>query len=84
MTDLLLSSKDLMVKVVQNIPTMLVYVPSQLNVHSQVSSHSQSHSYKSFYLLLIFFKCCNMLCKPQHQVLLNMIPDHLLHLHLLF
>lgn len=31
-----LSSKDLMVKVVQNVPTMLVYLPSQLNVRSQV------------------------------------------------
>lgn len=32
------SSKDLMVKVVQNIPTMLVYLPPQLSVCSQVSS----------------------------------------------
>ncbi|XP_030608355.1 uncharacterized protein LOC115796202 [Archocentrus centrarchus] len=30
-------SKDLMVKVVQNIPTMLAYLPSQLNVRSQLN-----------------------------------------------
>lgn len=29
-----------MVKVVQNIPGMLVYLPSQLNVRSQVGSYS--------------------------------------------
>ncbi|XP_051279537.1 uncharacterized protein LOC127375918 isoform X2 [Dicentrarchus labrax] len=34
-------SKDLMVKVVQNIPRMLVYLPSQLNVRTQVNQ-SQS------------------------------------------
>ncbi|XP_042083292.1 uncharacterized protein LOC102293428 [Haplochromis burtoni] len=34
-------SKDLMVKVVQNIPTMLVYLPSQINVRTQLN-HSQS------------------------------------------
>ncbi|KAG7227140.1 hypothetical protein INR49_013938 [Caranx melampygus] len=34
-------SKDLMVKVVQNIPKMLVYLPSQLNVRSQLNQ-SQS------------------------------------------
>ncbi|XP_035489892.2 uncharacterized protein LOC118310747 isoform X2 [Scophthalmus maximus] len=34
-------SKDLMVKLVQNIPKMLVYLPSQLNVRSQLN---QSHS----------------------------------------
>ncbi|CAI5641741.1 unnamed protein product [Oreochromis niloticus] len=34
-------SKDLMVKVVQNVPTMLVYLPSQLNVRTQLN-HSQS------------------------------------------
>lgn len=38
----LLSSKDLMVKVVQNIPNMLVYLPPQLNVRSQVGSHFES------------------------------------------
>lgn len=35
--DVLLFSKDLMVKVVQNIPTMLVYLPSQINVRTQAS-----------------------------------------------
>lgn len=33
-----LSSKDLLVKVVQNIPKLIEYVPSQLNFRSQVSS----------------------------------------------
>lgn len=32
-----LSSKDLMLKLVQNIPRVLVYVPPQVNVRSQVS-----------------------------------------------
>lgn len=33
-----------MVKVVQNIPRMSIYLPSQLNVRSQVGSYSQRHS----------------------------------------
>lgn len=32
------SSKDLILKVVHNVPMMLVYLPSQLSVSSQVSS----------------------------------------------
>nr|XP_033505718.1 uncharacterized protein LOC117271565 [Epinephelus lanceolatus] len=35
-------SKDLMVKVVHNIPTMLVYLPSQLNVRSQLNQSQSS------------------------------------------
>ncbi|XP_054870046.1 uncharacterized protein LOC111586552 isoform X1 [Amphiprion ocellaris] len=35
-------SKDLMVKVVQNIPQMLVYLPSQLNVRSQLNQSQSS------------------------------------------
>ncbi|XP_070774929.1 uncharacterized protein [Enoplosus armatus] len=35
-------SKDLMVKVVQNIPRMLVYLPSQLNVRSQLNQSQSS------------------------------------------
>ncbi|XP_067330193.1 uncharacterized protein [Channa argus] len=34
--------KDLMVKVVQNIPKMLVYIPSQLNVRSQLNQSESS------------------------------------------
>ncbi|XP_030016478.1 uncharacterized protein LOC115437390 [Sphaeramia orbicularis] len=37
-------SKDLMVKVVQNIPRMLTYLPSQLNVHSQLNQTQSSVS----------------------------------------
>ncbi|XP_068995564.1 uncharacterized protein [Embiotoca jacksoni] len=37
-------SKDLMVKVVQNIPQMLVYLPSQLNVRSQLNQSQSSVS----------------------------------------
>ncbi|XP_039999666.1 uncharacterized protein LOC120798939 [Xiphias gladius] len=37
-------SKDLMVKVVQNIPRMLVYLPSQLNVRSQLNQSQSSVS----------------------------------------
>lgn len=46
----LLCSKDLMVKVVQNIPSMLVYLPSQLNIRSQVGSYLE-------------YKNSNLLCK---------------------
>ncbi|XP_036941120.1 uncharacterized protein LOC119011822 isoform X1 [Acanthopagrus latus] len=35
-------SKDLMVKVVQNIPRMLVYLPSQLNIRSQLNQSQSS------------------------------------------
>ncbi|XP_029309262.1 uncharacterized protein LOC115022426 [Cottoperca gobio] len=35
-------SKDLMVKVVQNIPRMLVYLPTQLNVRSQLNQSQSS------------------------------------------
>eukprot|EP00064_Thunnus_orientalis_P014659 superscaffoldBa00002579_g14706 len=35
-------SKDLMVKVVQNIPKMMVYLPSQLNVRSQLNQSQSS------------------------------------------
>ncbi|XP_051809947.1 uncharacterized protein LOC110964699 isoform X2 [Acanthochromis polyacanthus] len=35
-------SKDLMVKVVQNIPQMLVYLPSQLNIRSQLNQSQSS------------------------------------------
>ncbi|XP_044075986.1 uncharacterized protein LOC122887130 [Siniperca chuatsi] len=35
-------SKDLMVKLVQNIPRMLVYLPSQLNVRSQLNQSQSS------------------------------------------
>ncbi|KAM7401003.1 hypothetical protein PAMA_005280 [Pampus argenteus] len=35
-------SKELMVKVVQNIPKMLVYLPSQLNIRSQVNQSQSS------------------------------------------
>ncbi|XP_069367779.1 uncharacterized protein [Paralichthys olivaceus] len=37
-------SKDLMVKVVQNIPKLLVYLPSQLNVRSQLNQSESSVS----------------------------------------
>nr|XP_043895928.1 uncharacterized protein LOC122778275 [Solea senegalensis] len=37
-------SKDLMVKVVQNIPKMMVYLPSQLNVRSQLNQSQSSVS----------------------------------------
>ncbi|XP_026169161.1 uncharacterized protein LOC113134139 [Mastacembelus armatus] len=37
-------SKDLMVKVVQNIPEMLIYLPSQLNVRSQLNQSQSSIS----------------------------------------